>query len=123
MYSIDHIGIVVKDIKNSAEFYQNAFGCKISGRMENERLKILYLDASGQTIELLQYLNDDAERGRGIVDHIAFRVGNIEEAIIKLNKIGARQEFDVPRIVGDKKIMFYEGPDKERIELVQIIGN
>lgn len=121
MYSIDHIGIVVKDIEKSAEFYQNAFGCKIASRVENERLKFVYLDANGQTIELLQYLIDDAERGRGIVDHIAFRVDNIEEAITRINKIGAKQEFDSPRIVGDKKIMFYEGPDRERIELVQVI--
>ncbi len=119
MYAIDHISIVVKDIKKSKEFYQKAFGCKFVSEMENERLKFVYLKARGQTIELLQYLQEDIPRERGVIDHIAFRVDNLEEAMARMKEINVKPLMDAPRITGNKKIIFYEGLDKERIEFVE----
>ncbi|WFD09905.1 VOC family protein [Tepidibacter hydrothermalis] len=119
MYCIDHISIVVSDIEKSTEFYEKVFDCKIIGKMEDERLKFVYLDVSGQTIELLQYIHEEYKRERGVIDHIAFKVDDIEYEIKKMNGLGIKQLLDSYKVVGKKKIMFYEGLDGERIELVE----
>lgn len=121
MYSISHIGVIVKDIGRSTDFYCNILGCKVVDKYEDERLKIVFLDAGNGIFELIQYLTADNQRSPGIVDHIAFDAEDVDAAVARAKDMGVKMLFDAPKIAlgGRKKIMFFEGPDGERLEFIQ----
>lgn len=121
MYKIAHIGLVVKDADKSRDFYEKVLGCREIDSYRDERVCLRFLDAGGQTIELVQYLAGEAEpRKAGVVDHLAFRVADIEAEVARLRNLGVTCIFDAPRkAAGTKTIFFFAGPDGERIEFVQ----
>ncbi|MBS4539086.1 VOC family protein [Clostridium sp. D2Q-11] len=121
MYDIAHIAVVVKNIDKSKEFYQKVLGCEVEGDFEDDRLKFLYLKSGNGIIELLQYKEKDVERSRGIIDHIAFTVEDLDKAIKRAKQYNALFIFDEPKIVNSMKIIFIEGPDGERIEFIENI--
>ncbi len=121
MYSVDHIGVVVKNVDKSLEFYTNVLECKLEDSFENEHARFALVKAGQQIIELIQYHEDSEKvRGAGIVDHIAFTVTDIEAETAKLRRHHVTLLFDQPRVTASgKKILFFAGPDGERLEFVQ----
>lgn len=120
MLNMAHVGVVVKDLDKSVLFYTKVLECEISGNHEDERLKIVYLKAGNSTIELLKYKQDDNDRGKGIIDHVAFYVMSMEEALKKVEEYGSKMLFDKPKDMKFQKIMFFLGPDSERIEFIEL---
>ncbi len=120
-FSLAHLGLVVADAQRSADFYTQILGCTVTGKMETENLKIVYLQTSGQVIELLEYIPaPPIKRGAGFFDHIAYSVSDIAESVVRLREQGIRFETETPRLtLTGKKIIFFSGPDGERIELVE----
>jgi methylmalonyl-CoA/ethylmalonyl-CoA epimerase len=107
--SIDHIGIVVKDLEKAIRIYEG-LGLKVSGREDIEYLKVrvAFFEVSGNRIELIPPLSEDQElmhhikeHGEGI-HHIAFKVDDIKEALEDLNKMGIRLAIDRPRDKGHR---------------------
>lgn len=122
MYDVDHIGLVVKDADRSCDFYCSGLSCEVVDRYEDERVKIAFLKSGSGVFEIIQYFNSDGtERGAGVVDHIAFKTENVEESSTRIKEFGAKLLFDAPKLVlgGRKKIMFFEGPDGERLEFIE----
>lgn len=119
MLSMAHVGVVVKDLNEAISFYTKVLECEISGTSENERLKIVYLKAGESTIELLKYKQDDVERATGIIDHLAFYVEDMDKALNRVREYGAKMLLEKPMDNGHQKIMFFQGPDGERIEFVE----
>ncbi|HML32721.1 MULTISPECIES: VOC family protein [Sporomusa] len=120
MYNVAHIGVVVKDADKSLEFYTTVLGCTREESYQDERIRLEFIKAGQQTIELIQYKEDAAgERGPGIVDHIAFLVNDLEVELAKLRQQQVRLLLDQPKILGNKKLMFFSGPDGERLEFIQ----
>lgn len=121
MYNVDHIGVVVTNIDQSLEFYTNVLECRLEDSFENDRARFAFIKAGQQTIELIQYHEDSEKvRGAGIVDHIAFTVTDIEAETAKLRRHHVTLLFDQPKVTtSGKKIMFFAGPDGERLEFVQ----
>ena len=120
MYEVAHIGLVVRNTERSLEFYQRVLGCELTDSYQDERIRLTFLRAGGQIIELIQYLQPEAmERLVGVVDHIAFKVLDMDDAVQRLQEQQAPLLFAVPRVVGTKKIIFFSGPDGERLEFVQ----
>jgi lactoylglutathione lyase len=121
MYTIDHIGVVVKNLDKSIDFYTKVLECKLENSFPNDHARFAFLTAGQQTIELIQYHEDSEKvRGAGVVDHIAFTVTDIETETAKLRQQGVTLLFDRPRVTDSgKKILFFTGPDGERLEFVQ----
>lgn len=118
---LDHVGVVVNDTDTSLEFYTKVLGAKLVDSHQDERVRLSFLEIGGQIIELVQYLGQINPRDKGPVDHIAFRVGDLESALDKIRAVGAPLLLPEPRRIGNKKIMFFGGPDGERLEFVQVI--
>lgn len=118
---IAHIGIVVKDLKISADFYINILGFKKIGEFDDERLSFIYLSNDGDVIELLKYkITDNKLRNYGTIDHLAFNVQDLDKEIKYLKEHQIELAFDQPRFaIGGKRIMFFYGPDRERIEYIE----
>ncbi|SDE22656.1 VOC family protein [Sporomusa acidovorans] len=120
MLSVAHIGIVVKDTDKSLDFYTRVLGCTVEETYQDERIRLTFIKAGQQTIELIQYQEDAVKtRGAGNVDHIAFAVTDMEAEVARLRQHKVTLLLDQPKVTNGKKILFFAGPDGERLEFVQ----
>jgi len=112
---IDHIGIAVKDLTAALKFYEEALGFKSAGTevVEEQRVKVAFLPAGDSEVELLESTSPDgpiakyiAKNGEGI-QHLAFRVENLEQRLAELKEKGIRLIDEKPRYgAGGAKIAF-----------------
>jgi len=107
---IDHVGIAVRDLETSIEFYTTTFGLTVAGRETNEaqgvREAMLHIaDAPGGAsyVQLLEPLADDtpvgkflAARGEG-VHHVGYGVEDIDQALTEFREQGIRLVDERPR--------------------------
>lgn len=112
---VDHIGIAVKDLDETLKFYEEVLGMTCTGKEEvaDQKVRVAFLPVGDSEVELLE--STDAEgpiakyiekKGEGI-QHIAFRVDNIEEAIETMKQKGIRMIDEKPRYgAGGAKIAF-----------------
>lgn len=122
MYDVAHIGVVVQDADKSLDFYCNVLGFKAAGTYQDGRVRLEFIKSGCQTIELIQYKEDTVSvRSSGRVDHIAFAVTDLDAEIDHLRQHDVTLLLESPLINGDNKIMFFAGPDGERLEFVQKI--
>ena len=112
---IDHIGIAVKTIDEAGRFYTDALGLKIQDieNVADQKVNVAFIPITDSEVELLESTHPDGPvakyigaRGEG-VQHIAFRVENIEEALAELKAKGVRLIDQAPRKgAGGAKIAF-----------------
>lgn len=124
--SFAHVSIVVRELCRSVDFYCHVLGAKIIEIIEpaGNPVKLVLLKIGGQQIELLQYLDNRTQEDRksGRIDHLAFYVENIDQAVELLRRNNVPCIDPEPRQFGEKRIFFFSGPDGERIEFVQERG-
>jgi len=121
---IDHIGIAVKSIKETSELLSNILGLKVASEeiVEEQKVKVAFLPLGDSELELLESTSPEGpiarfieKKGEGI-QHIAFRVNNIEEVLEKLKKEGVRLIDEKPRYgAGGAKIAFLHPKDTNGI--------
>ncbi|MFO7600666.1 MAG: methylmalonyl-CoA epimerase [Candidatus Desulfacyla sp.] len=102
---IDHIGVAVKAIETAGKFYTDILGLKIA-EVENvadQKVNVAFIPITDSEVELLESTDPDGPvakyinaRGEGI-QHVAFRVENIEEALAELKAKGVRLIDQEPR--------------------------
>ena len=112
---IDHIGIAVKGIEQAGKFYTDVLGLEIEDieHVSDQRVNVAFVPVADSEVELLESTDSDgpvakylASRGEG-VQHIAFRVEDIEEALRELKEKGVRLIDQAPRKgAGGAKIAF-----------------
>jgi methylmalonyl-CoA/ethylmalonyl-CoA epimerase len=112
---IDHIGIAVNSIEQSAKLYEALLGLKITATevVEEQKVKVAFLPTGDSEVELLESTDPEgpvakfiAARGEGI-QHLAFRVDNLEEMLVALKAAGVRLIDEKPRHgAGGAKIAF-----------------
>jgi methylmalonyl-CoA/ethylmalonyl-CoA epimerase len=112
---IDHIGIAVRSIEKTSELLNNILGLKVAAEeiVEEQKVKVAFLPLGDSELELLESTSAEGpiarfieKKGEGI-QHIAFRVNNIEEVLEKLKKGGVRLIDEKPRYgAGGAKIAF-----------------
>ncbi|MDR3565135.1 MAG: VOC family protein [Negativicutes bacterium] len=116
-----HLGLIVKDVEQSSQFYQQVCGCEPVRALQSELIKIQFLSADGVSIELLQHLTGDPEkhRGAGVVDHVAFIVDDLKAEVAKLRAAGIKITVEPRSSIIGADIVFFAGPDGERVEFIQ----
>ena len=112
---IDHIGIAVKDIGRAGKFYTEILGLKIEDveNVADQKVNVAFIPITDSEVELLESTAPDGpvakyidSKGEG-VQHIAFRVENIEEALGELKAKGIRLIDEEPRYgAGGARIAF-----------------
>jgi methylmalonyl-CoA/ethylmalonyl-CoA epimerase len=112
---VDHIGIAVKSLEESLKFYQDVLGLDLQGTeiVEEQKVKVAFLPLGDTEIELLESTDPEGpiakyidKKGEGI-QHIAYRVDNIEEAIAEMKAKGLKMIDETPRYgAGGAKIAF-----------------
>jgi len=127
---VDHIGIAVKNLDETLKFYTDVLGLEVEGTevVEEQKVKVAFLPLGDTEIELLESTSEDGpiakfieKNGEGM-QHIAFAVENIEEAIADVKAKGGRMIDETPRYgAGGAKIAFVHPKSSNRVlvELTQ----
>jgi methylmalonyl-CoA/ethylmalonyl-CoA epimerase len=112
---VDHIGIAVQSIAETKKLYQDLLGLEHAGNetVAEQKVTTAFFPVGDTEVELLESTASDGpiakyleKRGEG-VQHIAFRVENIEEALTELKAKGIRLIDEQPRKgAGGAKIAF-----------------
>lgn len=121
---IEHVAIIVADMDRSIAFYKEMFDYKVRIRGQNavREMAFLYHDNQpGMEIELIRDLKpSEGYSDSGIVNHLAFTVDNIDEAIAHYKEKGIAFNSDEPKptLDGGRMILFY-GPERELLQFVE----
>ncbi len=112
---IDHLGIAVNSIDGRKNFWTDALGLSFEGTetVEEQKVTTAFLPVGESEVELLESTAPDGpiakyidKRGEGI-QHVAFQVENIEEALAELKEKGIQLIDQTPRKgAGGAKIAF-----------------
>lgn len=112
---VDHIGVAVKNLEETLKFYEGVLGLKCGGTevVEEQKVKVAFLPIGDTEIELLESTDEEGpiskyieKKGEGI-QHIAYRVDDIEKAIEEMKAKGIRMIDEKPRYgAGGAKIAF-----------------
>ncbi len=102
---INHIGIVVRDIEDALEVYQDALGLELTRveELPDRGVRIAFLPAGESDIELVQPTTEEGgvaafleKRGEGL-HHICLEVDDIEAALAELGGKGFQLIDEHPR--------------------------
>jgi len=112
---IDHIGVAVKSIDAAKQLYSGLFGLIHAGNetVAEQKVTTTFFPVGDTEVELLESTSPDGpiakyleKKGEG-VQHIAFRVENLEEALAELKAKGIQLIDEKPRRgAGGAKIAF-----------------
>ena len=103
--NIDHIGVAVKNLGPAEEFYNQILGLPVKEHeiVENQKVKVAFIPVSGSEVELLESTDSEGPVSRYInakgegIQHLAFRVENLDEALKELKEKGVRLIDKEPR--------------------------
>ncbi|MCG6981276.1 MAG: methylmalonyl-CoA epimerase [Deltaproteobacteria bacterium] len=112
---IDHLGIAVNSIEEAKRLFHDILGLTFEGSetVQEQKVTTAFFPVGDSEVELLESTAPDGpiakyleKRGEGI-QHIAFRVDNLEEALTELKDKGIRLIDEKPRQgAGGAKIAF-----------------
>ena len=112
---LDHIGIAVANLEDALKLYSEVLGLNLAGTeiVEEQKVRVAFLPVGDTEVELLESTSPDGPiakfieaKGQGI-QHMAFKVDNIEEAIEEMKAKGMRMIDEKPRYgAGGAKIAF-----------------
>ena len=125
---LGHIGVFVKDIEKSIDFYTNVlcFECyhraEVSG--DDGTVYIAFVKSGTCDIELVQF-PVTPEKKDGPIDHIAMAVDDIDAIQARLAEKGIAFETEspihLPMVFDGVRYIFFRGPDGEHLELNQAL--
>ncbi len=101
---IDHLGIAVRSIEQTARYYETALGlkCQRIEEVPSQKVRTAFFTVGQTHIELLEPTAEDSpiakflnERGEGI-HHVAFATDHIENQLSQAAESGVRLIHDKP---------------------------
>jgi len=104
---VDHIGIAVTNLDETIKFYEETLGLKCNGTetVADQKVKVAFFPVGDTELEFLESTSEDgpvakfieANKGRGGIQHIAVRVGDVKAAIAELKSKGVAMIDEAPR--------------------------
>lgn len=112
-----HAGIHVSDLETSVAFYEKLFEFNVVDAFHLEGESIVFLQNSDVMLELIYQ-----EEGKPAwsSNHICIEVENIDEWMQTIHRKGLTPVEGPLQLKNGWKTVFYEGPDREVIELLQV---
>jgi len=117
MTSENHIGLFVKDLTASVEFYKDFFGFTVVKEFGSGGAKIALLNIGGGQLELIQRPEPMNVSPNCAWGHIAFYVPDFEEKLEKVESIGLEKRI-VTTDTGNR-LCFFADPDGHTLELME----
>ena len=112
---LDHVGIAVEKLDSALPVWEGVLGMVLAGTEEvvEQKVRTAFLPVGGSEIELLEPMDAEspiakfiALKGQG-VQHLAFRVSDLDAALAELKAKGVRLIDETPsRGAGGARIAF-----------------
>ncbi|UTR11926.1 VOC family protein [Evansella sp. LMS18] len=120
----EHVALIVTDMDRSIEYYSAMFDFEVRARGASPKREMVFLKHKNQPGFEIELIKDLVPLGsyseKGIVNHLAFTVDNIHEAISYYRDKGITFNSEQPNTAIDgAKTIFFNGPDHELLQLVQ----
>ena len=128
MNKIEHIGIAVKNLKDSNELFSKLFGESHykTEKVKSEGVNTSFFKVGENKIELLEATKKDSpiakfidKKGEGI-HHIAFDVDDIVSEIKRLKKEGFKVLNEIPKKGADNKLVAFLHPKSSNGVLIEL---
>jgi len=128
---INHLGIATKGIDEALKFWEDALGLENvhTETVEDQKVRVAMLPIGESRIELLEPTSEDSpiskflEKRGGGIHHIAVEVENIEAALTKLKREGARLIDEKPRIGAEGCLVAFVHPLSTNGVLLELVQN
>jgi methylmalonyl-CoA epimerase len=126
---IDHLGIAVRSIADSLQFYQRALGLEPAGRVEvpDQGVTVALLPVGDSRIELLEPVGRDTpvgrfleKRGEGL-HHICYEVDDLDAKLQEVRSLGLRVLDGYPRRGAEGKLVAFLHPSSANGVLVELV--
>jgi methylmalonyl-CoA epimerase len=126
---IDHVGIAVEDLDASVERYRRLLGVEPTHRerVDDQGVEEVLFAAGASYIQLLGALGPDTPVGRSLASrgpglhHVAYRVGDVAEALEHLRTEGARLVDEAPRHGSRNTLIAFVHPSSMGGVLVELV--
>ena len=128
MNKIEHIGIAVKNLKNSNELFSKLFGKPHykTEEVKSEGVNTSFFKVGNNKIELLEATKKDSpiakfidKKGEGI-HHIAFAVDDIKAEVKRLKSEGFKVINETPKKGADNKLVVFLHPKSSNGVLIEL---
>jgi lactoylglutathione lyase len=121
---IVHTSITVKNMDESVKFYRDIMGMELLRRREipENKAEVAFLrdHDGGDTLELTWWKEKTDWTSGDELDHLAFSVPNMDEAMAKFKKAGVKVTKEPYSLRGaTNRIAFIEDPNGIWLELVE----
>lgn len=123
MFSFDHVAIIVKDMDESINFYEQVFGFEVRFRKKRSDREMVFLflkNAPQFEIELIQDIDPIRSYSTaGVVNHLAFRVEDLQKAIDFINE---HSSLNIPPDIkpgAEGQMILFEGLNGEMLQLIE----
>lgn len=111
-----HVGIHVSDLERSYLFYNEYFGFQAGERFTLGDESILFLEKGEVKLEMFA----SKSRPTQTENHLCWQVERLDDVMIDLKKKGLLPREGPIEVGNGWKTVFYEGPDHEVIELLEV---
>ena len=126
---INHLGIATKGIDEALKFWEDALGLENvhTEIVEDQKVRVAMLPLGESRIELLEPTSEDSpiskflEKRGGGIHHIAVEVEDIEAALAKLKRNGARLIDEKPRIGAEGCLVAFVHPASTNGVLLELV--
>ena len=86
MTNLDHVGIYVKDVNRSVQFYEDLFGFKTVNNFGSGEAKITILDIGGGLLELIQRPGSPSPPPTGNWSHLAIYEPQFDKIVARVDE-------------------------------------
>lgn len=111
-----HFAIEVKDLETSIAFHQKYLGLHEEVRLQFNKENIVFLARNEFRLELISGGQQNLSQGV----HICFEVDSVEEIMKTFREDGIFASEGPYKLRNGWETVFYEGPDNEIIEFLQV---
>jgi methylmalonyl-CoA/ethylmalonyl-CoA epimerase len=126
---INHLGIATKDISEALKFWAGALGLENvhTETVADQKVRVAMLPLGESRIELLEPTSEDSpitkflEKRGGGIHHIAVEVEDIDAALAKLKREGARLIDEKPRIGAEGCLVAFVHPSSANGVLLELV--
>jgi methylmalonyl-CoA epimerase len=126
---INHLGIATKGIEEALKFWEDALGLENvhTETVEDQKVRVAMLPLGESRIELLEPTSEDSpiskflEKRGGGIHHIAVEVEDIEAALAKLKRTGARLIDETPRTGAEGCLVAFVHPASTNGVLLELV--
>ena len=117
MAKLDHVGIYVKNLDESLNFYSELFGFKLVEKFGSGEAKISTIDIGGGLLEIVERPGSPGIPPVGNWSHLAIYEPKFDEAITKLDARGIEKR--LVTMANGNRLCFFNDPDGHTIEVME----